>query len=104
MTTGKNIALTRRTFVGKVISLLFNKLSRLVAEVRGGGREEQPPVLGAVAARLQEGREELLHSRSGGAVVRRYPHIQGKEQRLRFAEAAVKRYPTSKVGETQLRR
>ena len=30
MTTGKTIALTRRTFVGKVLSLLFNMLSRLV--------------------------------------------------------------------------
>ena len=30
MTPGKTIALTRRTFVGKVISLLFNMLSRLV--------------------------------------------------------------------------
>ena len=30
MTTGKTIALTRWTFVGKVISLLFNTLSRLV--------------------------------------------------------------------------
>jgi len=30
MTTGKTIALTRWTFVGKVISLLFNMLSRLV--------------------------------------------------------------------------
>ena len=30
MTTGKAIALTRRTFVGKVISLLFDMLSRLV--------------------------------------------------------------------------
>jgi len=30
MTTGKNIALTRWSFVGKVISLLFNMLSRLV--------------------------------------------------------------------------
>ena len=30
MTTGKPIALTRRTFVGKVMSLLFNMLSRLV--------------------------------------------------------------------------
>ena len=30
MTTGKTIALTRRTFVGKVISLLFNMLSRFV--------------------------------------------------------------------------
>ena len=30
MTTGKTIALTRRTFVGKVMSVLFNMLSRLV--------------------------------------------------------------------------
>ena len=30
MTTGKNIALNRLTFVGKVVSLLFNMLSRLV--------------------------------------------------------------------------
>ena len=30
MTTGKTITLTRQTFVGKVISLLFNILSRLV--------------------------------------------------------------------------
>ena len=42
MTTGKNIALTRWTFVGKVMSLLFNMLSRLVItflpSVRQGGR------------------------------------------------------------------
>ena len=30
MTTGKTIALTKRTFVGKVMSLLFNRLFRLV--------------------------------------------------------------------------
>ena len=30
MTTGKTIALTRHTFVGKVMSLLFNMLSRLI--------------------------------------------------------------------------
>ena len=30
MTTGKTIPLTRRTFVGKVMSLLFNMLSRLI--------------------------------------------------------------------------
>ena len=30
MTTGKTITLTRQTFVGKVMSLLFNMLSRLV--------------------------------------------------------------------------
>ena len=32
------------------------------------------------------------------------PLIQGKEQRLRFAGAAVKRYPMSKVRETQVKR
>ena len=30
MTTGKTIGLTRQTFVGKIMSLLFNMLSRLV--------------------------------------------------------------------------
>ena len=30
-------------------------------QVRGGSREEQPPVQGAAAAREQEGRQELLH-------------------------------------------
>ena len=30
-------------------------------------------------------------------------HFQGKEQRLRFAGAAMKRYPTFKVRETQVR-
>ena len=30
MTTGKTIALTIQTFVGKVMSLLFNRLSKLV--------------------------------------------------------------------------
>ena len=33
MTTGKTIALTRQTFVGKVISLLFNALSRFVIDI-----------------------------------------------------------------------
>ena len=31
------------------------------------------------------------------------PFVQGKEQQLHFAGAAVKRYPTSKVRETQVR-
>ena len=35
MTTGKTIALTRWTFVGKVMSLLFNMLSKLVIVQRG---------------------------------------------------------------------
>ena len=36
--------------------------------------------------------------------LRRGDLIQGKEQRLCFVGAAVKRYPTSKVRETQVRR
>ena len=32
MTTGKTVALSRRTFVGKVMSLLFSMLSRLVID------------------------------------------------------------------------
>ena len=35
MSTGKTIALTRRTFVGKVMSLLLNMLSRLVFSFQG---------------------------------------------------------------------
>ena len=38
MTTGKTIALTRWTFVGKVISLLFNMLSRLVITCLPGSK------------------------------------------------------------------
>ena len=38
--------------------------------------------------------------RSGG--YEEIPHIQGKERWLCFARAAVKRYPTSKVRETQV--
>ena len=47
-------------------------------EVRGGGQEELPHVQGAVAAQVQEGREELLN-------------VQGKEGR------PVRRYPSFKV-------
>ena len=38
ITTGKTIALTRRTFVGKVISLLFNMLSRWVITFLPGSK------------------------------------------------------------------
>ena len=41
--------------------------------------------------------------RSGGASREDIPLVQGKEQWLRFAGAAVKRYPMSKVRETQVR-
>ena len=39
--------------------------------------------------------------RRGGC--REIPLVQGKEQRLHFAGAAMKRYPTYKVRETQVR-
>ena len=38
MTTGKTIALTRQTFVDKVMSLLFNMLSRLVITFLPGSK------------------------------------------------------------------
>ena len=38
MTTGKTIALTRWTFVGQVMSLLFNMLSRLVLVFLSGSK------------------------------------------------------------------
>jgi len=38
MTTGKTIALTRRTFVGKVMSLVFNMLSRLIIAFLPGSK------------------------------------------------------------------
>ena len=37
-------------------------------------------------------------------MVQELPHVQGKEQQMRFAGAAMKRNPTSKVRETQVRR
>ena len=38
MTTGKTIPLTKRTFVGQVMSLLFNMFSRLMLGGIGGRR------------------------------------------------------------------
>ena len=48
-----------------------------------------------------KGRYPMSKVRSGGC--EEIPHVQGKEQRLCFAGAAVKKYPTSKVRETQVR-
>ena len=64
---------------------------------------EQPHVQGAVAARVQEGLEELFHVKVRRGSGEEIPLVQGKEQWLRFAGAAVKKYPTSKVRETQVR-
>ena len=73
------------------------------SEARGGGREEQPQLQGAAAGRRRAERSySTFKVRRGGH--EEIPLVQGKEQQLHFAGAAVKRYPTSKVGETQVRR
>ena len=101
-----------------------------MSKVRGSGREELSPAggqgqqLGGATPHprpgIAAGRSYLrskkwwLHRRRRAErsystfKVRRgqgkeIPLIQGKEQRLRFAGAAVKRYHTSKVRETQVR-
>ena len=43
-------------------------------------------------------------SKARGSSREELPHIQGKEQWLHFAGAGEKRYPMSKVRETQVRR
>ena len=73
------------------------------SEVKGSGWEELPHVQGAVAARVTESLEELFHIEVRRGSREEIPLVQGKEQWLCFAGAAVKRYSTSKVRETQVR-
>ena len=56
-----------------------------------------------VAAQAQEGLEELSHIEGQEWCGKEIPLVQGKEQWLCFAGAAMKRYPTPKVRETQVR-
>ena len=98
------------------------------SKVRGRNREDPMPEgqrprgatprprSGAAAERSNPtSKEQWLHGRRRAErsysmfKVRRgsceeIPLVQGKEQRLRFAGAALKRYPMSKVRETQVRR
>ena len=53
--------------------------------------------------RAQEGLEELFHIQVRRGSSEEIPLVHGKEQWLCFAGAVVKRYPTSKVRETQVR-
>ena len=73
------------------------------AQGQGGDQEEQPHAQGVVAAWAQEGLEDPSHIEGQEGQWEEIPLVQGKEQRLCFAEAAVKRYPTPKVRETQVR-
>ena len=63
MTTGKTIALTRWTFVGKVMSLLFNMLSRLVIAFLPRSKH-------LLISWLQSPSEVILESKSGENLVR----------------------------------
>ena len=54
MTTGKTIALTRQTFVSKVMSLLFNMLSRLVIAFLPRGKHLLIPWLHSPSAVILE--------------------------------------------------
>ena len=74
-----------------------------MSEAWGGGQEEQPHAQGVVAVRAQEGLEEPSHVEGQEVQQEEIPLIQGKEQRLCFAGAAMKRYPRPKVRETQVR-
>ena len=47
-------------FMAAAAKLLLQR-SYPTSEVRGGSQEEQPHIQGVVAARAQEGLEELLH-------------------------------------------
>ena len=57
-----------------------------------------------MAAQAQEGRGSYSMFKVRRGDHEEIPIVQGKDQHLRFAGAAVKRYPTSKVKETQVRR
>ena len=68
MTTGKMIALNRRTFVGKVMSLLLNMLSRLVTAFLLSGKFVISSVLSChsrVIAQSYRQAEETTFSRCG---------------------------------------
>ena len=67
------------------------------SEVRDGGREEPRPRSPLHGRRRAERSYSMFKVRRGDIA-------QGKEQPLHFAGAAVKRYPKSKVRETQVRR
>ena len=77
--------------------------ARVGARGQGGNREEKPHVQGVVAVQAQEGLEEPSHVEGQEGRWEDIPLIQGKEQWLCFAGAAMKRYPTPKVRETQVR-
>ena len=78
-------------------SAVVAERSNPTPEVREGGRGE----LSHTGGQWQRPRGATPHPRSGSR--EELPHVQRQEQRLHFAGSAVKRYPTFKVRETQVR-
>ena len=72
-------------------------------KARDGGWEGKPHIQRVVAVRAQEGLEEPSHVECQEEWWEEIPLIQGKKQQLCFAGAAVKRYPTPKVRENQVK-
>ena len=78
MITGKTIALTRRTFVGKVMTLLFNMLSRLVSMKRQNDRilkEELPRSVGAQYATGDQWRNNSRKNEGTEPKQKQYPVV-----------------------------
>ena len=83
-------------------ALAPNKRVRLSFEVLKPGIDFSPLAMKVLNGILRAERNySTFEVRKGGH--EETPLIQGKEQRLRFAGAAVKSYPMSKVRETQVR-
>ena len=61
------------------------------------------PGIWEYAAWAQEGQKEIFQFKARKGSGEEIPLVQGKEQRLRFAGAAVKKYPMSMVRETQVK-
>ena len=78
-------------------------VSTVSPSISHDGWEEQPHIQGVAAAwarRAERSYSTFKVRRSGREEI---PLVQGKEHRLHFAGAAVKRFSTSKVRETQVR-
>ena len=72
-------------------------------EVRGGGREEQPMSKELWLRGCRRAKRSYSTSKVRRGDHEEIPLVLGKEQRLRFAGAAMKRYPTSNLRESQVR-
>ena len=70
-------------------------------KARVGGQEEQPEEWWLCRHRRAKRSHPTLKVGKGSG--KEIPLVQGKEQQLCFAGAAVKRYPTPKVREIQVR-